>query len=535
MPTLYDFRGRPVRAADLQREVARPAKTGSRAWAFTSVARGMTPERLAAVFAKADKGDLRDLLTLASEIEERDAHAGAQLRTRKLALAALPWVVEAASDDARDVQIAEEIQAIVDSHLWKPAIVNAMDAVNKPFAALELIWKPGPKWTLDAIEWRDPRHFTIDDEDGSTLRLRTDDGSVELAPWKWIIHSPVQTSGPLAKRGLCRPLAITYAIKTLGASAWLSFVELFGIPARIGKYPVGAPEHEIDALEDAVKSLGADAAGVMPASMQIEILDAIGKGATGDAHGKLVAWVEAQQSKAILGQTMTADDGSSLAQAQIHQLVRRDILEADIGALEATLVRDLVRPYVDINYGPPAKGYPKLRCSAEEPEDLKAFTEAALPWVKAGVDVEKSVIRDKFGWPEPAEGAEVVGGSSSSASASAGAAGAGAAGAATPAAPADAAAPVDAQAAAAARRQRLAAEDDGDDFIDRDLQPDDWRETMAPVRDAVLEAARSSDSFTGFLAKLEAASADGDAFVKSLARRTMIARGVGDATDDVEL
>lgn len=522
MPGLVDHLGRPVQTAALKNTQGAAEKSGPRAWSSASVAKGLTPEKLAGIFDKADKGDLRELVRLAAELEERDAHAGAQLRTRKLALAALEWRVEAASDDPKDVALAEELQALVDGPLWQPLVVDCMDAVNKPFAMIEIVWRTGPQWTVAALEWRDPSHFAVDENDGTTLRLRTQaspDVGEELVPWKWIRHSPATKSGPLPRRGLCRTLAVLYSIKTLGVSAWTTFVELFGVPPRIGKYAPGTDEGQIQALEDAVAALGTDAYGVMPNTMQIDF-PSLSKGGDGAPHEKLCKWVEEQASKAILGQAeATERGGGSLAKAEVSERISRDILVADARALTATLQRDLICPYVEINYGPreTAAEYPRLICNTDEPEDLAAFTAAALPWVQAGVTVESSVIRDKFRWPAPAEAGEggkpveVVGGKGS--------------------APAEAPTPPE----GLSRSRRQLAVEDGDDFIDRDLAPDDWRSAMGPLREGLAKAAREAKTFGEFLTKVEALTVDGDALVKSLAAKMLVARGVGDATDEVDL
>ncbi len=63
---------------------------------------------------------------------------------------------------------------------------------------------------------------------------------------------------------------------------------------------------------------------------------------------------------------MTADDGSSNAQAQVHNDVRVDILEADAKALANTLNRDLLRPYIDLNFGPQAD-YPRIELEVPKP------------------------------------------------------------------------------------------------------------------------------------------------------------------------
>jgi phage gp29-like protein len=51
-----------------------------------------------------------------------------------------------------------------------------------------------------------------------------------------------------------------------------------------------------------------------------------------------------QVSKAVVGQTMSTDDGSSQAQATIHNEVRVDLLQADAKAESNTLNRYFVRP-----------------------------------------------------------------------------------------------------------------------------------------------------------------------------------------------
>ena len=47
---------------------------------------------------------------------------------------------------------------------------------------------------------------------------------------------------------------------------------------------------------------------------------------------------------------MTSDDGSSLAQAEVHDRVRHDILQGDARQLSATISRDLIDPFVHLNW-----------------------------------------------------------------------------------------------------------------------------------------------------------------------------------------
>lgn len=104
---------------------------------------------------------------------------------------------------------------------------------------------------------------------------------------------------------------------------------------------------------------------------------------------------------------MTADDGSSQAQATVHNEVRHDVLKSDARQLADTLNRDLIKPYIDLNFGPQAR-YPCLELRAPKPEDLKALAESLEKLVPLGLKVSASVVRDKFGLPDPKEGDELL-------------------------------------------------------------------------------------------------------------------------------
>lgn len=406
---LKDKSGKKIDPKKLQEERARPAGTGPRPWKYASSTSVLTPSKLAGILKKADEGDCTELLTLASDIERRDSHVGAQLRTRRLALAGLPWVVEAASDDAGDVEIADELQRMVRGHAFSTLVFDLLDAVFKPYSVCEILWSPGEKWIPQRFVWRDPRSFVVSPEDGSTLLLKTVAApkGEELEPWKYIVHCPRQFSGPITTGGLIRPCSVMYSLKTLGMSAWLGYMEVFGIPWRIGRFPQSASKEDKDTLAEAIQALGMDGGIVLPAGMDLEIQNAMGSGSGTQLHQQMADWCDRQTSKAILGQTLTADTGGgSYAQGSVHDGIRRTILQADAVDLAATLQRDLIEPWIAINYGE-ATPVPTLRCVTEEPEDRAAFVQTLVPLVDRGLRVEQSVVRDRLGIPAPEEGDSV--------------------------------------------------------------------------------------------------------------------------------
>jgi phage gp29-like protein len=52
------------------------------------------------------------------------------------------------------------------------------------------------------------------------------------------------------------------------------FLEIYGLPVRLGKYPEGATEKEKSTLLQAVLSIGHNAGGIIPRGMEIEFQNA---------------------------------------------------------------------------------------------------------------------------------------------------------------------------------------------------------------------------------------------------------------------
>ena len=104
-------------------------------------------------------------------------------------------------------------------------------------------------------------------------------------------------------------------------------------------------------------------------------------------------------SKAVLGQTLTTEmprSGGSRAAAQVHDAVRRDILNADARRLAATLKRDLVRPMVDLNLGPQTR-YPTIELGLPDDSDVKVFAEIVAMLADRGLRVSQKAVLDKLG------------------------------------------------------------------------------------------------------------------------------------------
>lgn len=418
MATILDHRGRPVDMSKLREPIATTELTSVRQPYFDSVTSGLTPEKLGRIIQQVDQGDPTEYLTLAEEMEERDLHYAAVLGSRKRAVSMLDITVEAVSDDKRDVQIADDVRALLSSEEFdsgdelEPGVVDGMlDALGKGFAVTEIEWdKSERQWWPKEYKYRDPRWFTFDMATRRELRLRDvadPSNGIELAPYKFIVHTPKVKTGLAIRGGLARLACVAFLCKSYTLKDWMIFAEVFGMPLRLGKYNTGATPEQKAALLRAVASIGTDASAIIPEEMVIEFVEAQGAAGGEKLFVGLADFLDKQTSKGVLGQTMTTDDGASLSQSKTHNEVRGDIRDSDAKKLAASLRRSLVRPFVVFNYGDGTE-LPRIKIEFKKPEDLKLLSEALPPFVALGLRVEESVVRDKFGLPEPAEDAALL-------------------------------------------------------------------------------------------------------------------------------
>jgi phage gp29-like protein len=407
--TILDHRGNPVQSKQLQKELAAPTLSGVRTVWDDSVTGGLTPYRLAGLLQNAAAGDARDYLTLAEEMEERDLHYRCEIGKRRLAVAALPIVVEAASDDVHDIEMADAVRSMVKRAGFRGLLKDLLDALGKGYSVSEIMWQRGSKWLPSGYEWRDPRFFMFDRLSRRKIRLLDEQNmaeGIELEPYKFIVHLPHLKTGLPIRGGIARVAAWSSLCKNYTIKDWLAFAEVFGMPLRLGKYPSGAQLEDIKILKMAVANLGSDAAAVIPESMMIDFIEG-GKSTGGDTlFMRLADWLDAQVSRGILGQTGTTQGTpGKLGGDEALSQVRSDIRDDDALQLAETINRDLVIPFIDLNFGP-QENYPELVLRAVENDDLTVLTTALEKLVPLGLKVEQSVVRDKLGLPDPDQNAK---------------------------------------------------------------------------------------------------------------------------------
>jgi len=316
------------------------------------------------------------------------------------------------------VKIAEFVRDYFDNETeWDDTLTALQDAVGKGFSALEIHWDASEGQAMPrGFDFVEQKRLLFTDATGYLRRyplLLTDDEpmGVEVPPWKLLLHRYGGKSGHAAKGGIYRVCAWMYLFKNYALKDWVVFCEVYGMPLRLGKYKPGASEDDKDALLTAIRSLGSDAAGIISEATSIEFVETHQGAAKGELYEALAAFCNRENSKALLGQTLTAEVGDvgSYAAGKVHNEVRMDLARADTRAAAATVRDQLIRPMVGFNFGWDAP-IPAYAPVWEEEEDLKAKSDWVEKLLDRGVRMPLSFIYREFGIPEREGDEPMVGG-----------------------------------------------------------------------------------------------------------------------------
>lgn len=332
---------------------------------------------------------------------------------RQLALTSCNTVVEPGADDALSKAAAEALQEELDALNWDDVTDKQLYAVFYGWGVAEIMWRPnGERVSFDRIVVRDRARFRFDRERNLYLWAQGNGGWVKMPDRKfWAVTAGADHHDEPYGLGLAHSLYWPVFFKRNDIKFWLMFLEKFGMPTALAKLPAGAledPEQRKKAIA-MLKHIATDAGVVVPEDGPngpvVSLLEAARTGAA-DYESMCKAMNQAI-SKIVVGQTMTTDDGSSKAQAQVHENVAEKIVEADSDLLCGSFNSGPARWWTEWNF--PGAAVPRVYRHTEPPEDLNLRAERDGKIFALGYEPTEDYILETYGegWkkkPEPAPG-----------------------------------------------------------------------------------------------------------------------------------
>ncbi|MCD8024194.1 MAG: DUF935 domain-containing protein [Candidatus Gastranaerophilales bacterium] len=334
-----------------------------------------------------------------------DPHVFACTQSRKAGVLSLDWEINRGIDKDKN---SEEIINLLRKLNINKLMSDILDATQFGYQPLEIIWEKSKSGHIlpAKIIAKPPEWFCFDDD--NNLKFRTKENYYgEIVPDKKFLLAQNNPSynNPYGERTLSRCFwAVTF--KKGGLKFWVVFTEKYGMPHLIGKHPRGATKDETETLADMLEDMVQDAIAVIPDDSSVEIQEA-NKSSSAEIYEKLIDKMNSEISKAVLGQTLTTEIGStgSYAAANTHMAVRQDIIDADRKLVES-VINQLIRWIYEINYS--TEEIPVFEMYAPEDVDLslaqrdKILSETGVKFTKEyfiknyGLENEDFDIREDF-------------------------------------------------------------------------------------------------------------------------------------------
>ena len=296
-----------------------------------------------------------------------DPHVFACVQSRKSGVLSLEWEINRGLDKDEKAEAIENLLKQLDIH---KLISDILDSTQFGFQPLEIIWKRDKSGYIlpEKIVAKPPEWFCFDDN--NTLKFRTKENyyGEELPNKKFLLaQNNPSYNNPYGERTLSRVFwPVTF--KKGGLKFWVIFTEKYGMPHLIGKHPRGATKEETNTLADMLEEMVQDAIAVIPDDSSVEIQEA-NKSSSAAIYEQLIDKMNAEISKAILGQTLTTEIGSagSYAASNTHFAIRQDIIDADKKLVES-VINQLIRWIYEINFS--TADIPVFEMYASEDVDL---------------------------------------------------------------------------------------------------------------------------------------------------------------------
>lgn len=396
---------------------------------FRRIGGGLTPAQVSTIIRSADSGEMASLIDLANEMRQKDGHLQCVLQTLETSIECLQWELVLPGDtkkkkSRRGGPQRKFVEAQLRGHrAFKRMVAHLTGSRYYGYAVTEIVWKRDNGRLVPAdFKCLSARRFGFRAEDGRFVwrdeRMPRDGVDVrETYPDKFLIAQPRVNGDVACREGLVRVLMWLALFRNWSMSDWLKLAEMSWKPYRKGTYQKTASKEDIAGLKAVLAGMATSGVAVHPDTVTVETTFAQSSGTGGGAsgggsHAALYSSCAGEMSKAVLGQTLSTEQGrvGSQALGNVHNEVRKDIRNAFAEYLADVITHDLIEPMVRLNFGPSAP-VPQLRFITKDAADMKSMAEAIqiLVGPTVAMKIGADWAHDEMGIPEPGADDQLLG------------------------------------------------------------------------------------------------------------------------------
>lgn len=347
------------------------------------------------------------------------------LAFKKLLVHGRAWEIEPAGGKKANEQQkkhAQFVQDVLNEASWNRVMRETLTALDFGFSVGELIWEVrefqehGLKVVLKDVKHRDPEFVRIDvDMHGNLLGFRQIAGyiphDIEIKPEKAIHFAYGGAFGNHYGIPDLRAAYRAWWSKKFITQFWNVFLERFGSPLMMMKYPQGADAALKTALTTILSNLSSRSDILVPEGVAVELVEATRAGTA--QYGDALNYCDVGISRAILvpallGMGVDVKRGSD-SQSRLHLRVLMKVAGDISMDLENIYNKSVVKPLVDMNFAG-VKEFPKFKFRDYGEYEAIEIADSMINMFNAGMlDADQNDInymRSILGAPMREEGDE---------------------------------------------------------------------------------------------------------------------------------
>ena len=376
--------------------------------------RALSGESLASALDTFEAGNLRPAALLWQSMCERDDVLMSVKPKREKSVSRRDWQV-LTSDDSPEATRQQEILTafwnsirVVDAYDLNQRggfallVRQMMRAVSFKYQVHHLVWQPS-KDALTCTFESVPLQF-FENLTGTLRHCPTgmEYEGTDLKQDEWLV-----TCGD----GLMTAASIGYFCKRNALSDWMAFSDKFGMPGILARTSQGKDTPGGLAMAEAAESFGQDWAAVLygdDGSGKIELVEAAGAAAL--PFPALIERVDRRIAALYRGADLSSLSSSSgQGTGASLQDGETDLIDQDDALSVSERLNEVEEIVLRWWFGPKVRVKAYLRLIVPQSEDLKLLITAVESLVKLGAPVAIADVLERFGFPTPKEGAELLG------------------------------------------------------------------------------------------------------------------------------
>lgn len=364
----------------------------------------LQPLKIQQIFRSANGGTVRKQVRLGNELTEKDPAISQAWSVRVAGIASCPWEIVGNTEHARFIeQTLRNIQPAYSSGLssFSELLQFLQSSVMHGFALAQTEWRAGGS-RIDGFRIFSQSLFSFVDSDLPYFEGQDGSGNIKPQYPKWIYHTSTNSrdSEPL-RSGIVRPLAYLYAFRRHIQIEYLSGLEQYGKPqpfVGVEGYLYDDENENKQAIEEMFQTMTYNGYGLYNKdAMSIEFPTA-DSGFDVQNFLSYLEWTEKQIFRIILGQDSTSSsDNSNRSTAQVHNLVRADMLASDAKAVEETVNNQIIKPLYEATFGASIEK-PVFRFRLKGVTEIKEMSDVLKILNEAGYSVDENTVSERLGF-----------------------------------------------------------------------------------------------------------------------------------------